>query len=47
MDVLWSLTRAVVKLSLFQDIDLFYSIQPMITIKITDTTQGEMADRSS
>ena len=35
--------------SLFQDNDLSYSrpIQPVITVKITDTTQGEMSDRSS
>jgi len=48
--ILWSLTRAAVKLLLFQDNDLpFHSspIQPVITIKITDATQGEMSDRSS
>ena len=43
---LCSLTRAAVKLVLFQDNDLSYSIQPVITIKITDTTQGEMSDGS-
>jgi len=46
MAVLWSLTRAAVKL-LFQDNDLSYSIQQAITTKITETTQGEMSDRSS
>jgi len=46
MAALWSLTRAAVKLLLFQDNDLSYSIQPVITIKITDTTQGEMSDGS-
>ena len=45
MAALWSLTRAAVKL-LFQDNNLSYSIQPVITIKITDTTQGEMSDGS-
>ena len=43
---LWSLTRAAVKLLLFQDNDLSYSIQPVITIKITDTTQGEMSAKT-
>jgi len=47
MAVLWSLTRAAVKLSLFQDNDLSYSMQPVITRKITDATQGEMSDRNS
>ena len=42
----WFLTRAAVKLLLFQDNDLSYSIQPVITIKIADTTQGEMSDGS-
>jgi len=42
----WSRTCAAVKLLLFQDNDLCYSIQPVITIKITDTTQGEMSDGS-
>jgi len=46
MAVLWSLTRAAVKLLLFQANDLSYSTQPVITIKLTDTTQGEMSDRS-
>jgi len=46
MAALWSLTRAGVKLLLFQGNDLSYSIQPVITIKITDTTQGEMSDGS-
>jgi len=46
MAALWSLTRAAVKLLLFQDNDLSYSIQPVIIIKITDTTQGEMSDGS-
>jgi len=46
MDVLWCLTRAAVKLLLFQDNYLSYSIQPVITIKTTDTTQGEMSDGS-
>jgi len=41
------LTRAAVKLLLFKDNDLSYSIQPVITIKITDTAQGKMPDRSS
>jgi len=40
MAILCSLTRAAVKLLLFQENDLSYSIQPVITIKITDTTQG-------
>ena len=31
------LTRAAVKLLLFKENDLSYSIQPVITIKITDT----------
>jgi len=35
------LTRAAVKLLLFKDNDLSYSIQPVITIKITDTPQGK------
>jgi len=47
MAVLWSLTCAAVKLVLFEDNDLSYSIQPAITRKITDATQGEMSDRSS
>jgi len=46
MAALWSLTRAAVELLLFQDNDLSYSIQPVITIKFTDTTQGEMSDGS-
>jgi len=46
MAALWPLTRAAVKLLLFQDNDLSYSIQPVITIKITDTTQDEMSDGS-
>jgi len=46
MDVLWCLARAAVKLLLFQDNYLSYSIQPVITIKTTDTTQGEMSDGS-
>jgi len=46
-DVLWSLTRAAVKLLLLQDNELSYSVQPVITIKITDTTQGETSDRGS
>jgi len=47
--MLWSLTRAPVKLLLFQDHDLSYSrpIQPVITtVKIADTTQGEMSDEA-
>jgi len=36
----------VLKLLLFQDNDLSYTIQPVISIKITDTTQGEMSDES-
>jgi len=47
MAVLWSLTRAAVKLLLFQENDLSYSIQSVITIKITAATQGEMSDRST
>jgi len=47
MAVLWSLTHAAVKFLLFQDNDLSYSIQPAISTKITETTQGEMLDRSS
>jgi len=47
MAVVWSVTYAAVKLLLFQDNALSYSIQPAITRKITDTTQGEMLDRSS
>jgi len=47
MAALWSLTRAAVKLLLFQNNDLSYSIQPVITTKITDTTQSEMSDGSS
>jgi len=47
MAVLWFLTCAAVKLLLFEDNDLSYSIQLAITRKITDTTQGEMSDRSS
>jgi len=43
MAALWSLTRPAVKLLLFQDNDLSYSLQPVITIKITDTTQGSVA----
>jgi len=37
--ILWPLTRAAVKLLLFQDNDLSYirPIQPVITIKITHT----------
>ena len=46
MAALWSLTRAAVKLLLFQDNDLSNSIQSVIIIKITDTTQGEMSDGS-
>jgi len=46
MVALCSLTSAAVKLLLFQANDLSYSIQPVITIKITDTTQGEMSDGS-
>jgi len=44
--IVWSLTCASVKLLLRQDNDLSYSIQPVITIKLTDTTQGEMSDGS-
>jgi len=47
--MLWSLTRAPVKLLLFQDHDLSYSrpIQPVITtVKIADTTQGETSDEA-
>ena len=46
MAALWSLTCAAVKLLLFQDNDLSYIIQLVITMKITDTTQGEMSDGS-
>jgi len=46
MAALWFFTCAAVKLLLFQDNGLSYSIQPVITIKIADTTQGEMSDGS-
>jgi len=46
MAILWSLTCASVELLLRQDNDLSYSIQSVITRKITDTTQGEMSDGS-
>jgi len=47
MAVLLSLTCAAVEVLLFQENDLSYSIQPAITRKITDITQGEMSDGSS
>ena len=40
-------TRAAVKLFLFKDNDFSFSIEPVITIKITEAAEGKMSDKSS